>query len=397
MKKTLVVLSHKLFHDTPRGPETTGAFTIQMDALAPYFERVILCVPIVDESGFHGIGITAPNVQFHPFEAYQGRLDFLYTAHDIRREMLKALGQADLALAIMPGYAGVLGSILCHRRRLPLFQWVVSHWSQNVIARRQERAFVHRLVAAVAAPFLDKIIICLTRHTLTFYTGRILYNTNQPHHHVRISSSIQASDCCIQVPSSTLKPPVRLLFVGRLSREKGVKYLLEAVAQLREEEQLVEVHLVGTGTLEATLHQEMKALALEELVHFHGFVPHSDRLFQLYRNSDVFILPSLQEQQGKVLLEAMSQGLPIIATNVGGIPTVIQDQENGLLVPPADPQAISQAVQQMIQNAALRERLIKRALDYARYHTVEAETERMMRIVEGHFDLREKQLESTTR
>jgi glycosyltransferase involved in cell wall biosynthesis len=122
-------------------------------------------------------------------------------------------------------------------------------------------------------------------------------------------------------------------------------------------------------------------------VHFHGFVPQGAALRQLYRESDVFILPSLQDQQPKVLMEAMSQSLPVIATNVGGIPTIVQNGENGLLVPPARPEAFATAVRQVLSDDGLRQKLVREGLTHARAHTVEQETAKMMQVVASHFSL----------
>jgi glycosyltransferase involved in cell wall biosynthesis len=383
--RRLVVFSHKLFRRTSDGYKTTGGFTIQMDALAPYFENVTLCVPLVDDADFYGVGPTAPNMDFHPLPHYRGRLDFLRKTPSIRREVLTVLNEVDVALVDLPGYVGVLASVLCQRRRFPLFQWVVGNWSRIVQVQRSTP--LGRWLASVLwSPLIDKLMIRLTRDVLTFYTGPILYHQDKAYHINWICSSIRGTHLYVRRDSSSLAPPYRVLFVGRLSPEKGVKYLLQAVSLLISQGDVVDLRIVGTGALEGKLQREANDLAIADLVHFQGFVPHGEELRRMYRESDVFVLPSLEDQQPKVLLEAMSQSVPVIATNVGGIPSMIQNGENGLLISPAQPGETAEAIRQVTMDDELRQRLVEAGLTFASAHTVEQETAQMMKLVSAHFD-----------
>ena len=223
---------------------------------------------------------------------------------------------------------------------------------------------------------------------LTFFDGHILYGRGKPHHFAFVSSSIRQDDFYIPDGVFHAYPPYRLLYVGRLSAEKGVPHLLEAVSLLVAEGELVELHIVGAGALEGELRHITQALNIAEHVVFHGYVPQGEALRQIYRESDVFVLPSLQDQQPKVLLEAMSQSLPVVATHVGGIPTAIQDGENGLLVPPARPESMAVAVRRVLADGELRRKLVKGGLAHARAHTVEREVTQMMQIIATHRDLK---------
>jgi glycosyltransferase involved in cell wall biosynthesis len=226
----------------------------------------------------------------------------------------------------------------------------------------------------------------LTRDTLAFFNGRILYDQNKAFHYVRFSSSISQRTFYSRNASALLRPPHRLLFVGRLAPEKGVSHLLNATKELVTRGNPVELHIVGAGSLETDLRNQVKTLSLIDRVYFHGFVPQGEALRRFYRESDVFILPSLYDQQPKVFLEAMSQSLPIVATSVGGIPSLIQDGRNGLLVPPARPEAMATAICRILTDGDLRQKLVENGLAYAHLHTVELETHKMMQIVASHFD-----------
>jgi glycosyltransferase involved in cell wall biosynthesis len=384
---TLAVFSHKLFRRTSSGLQTTGGFTILMDAIASYFDRVILCVPVMEDAGFRGAELTASNAHFHPLPHYQGRLGFLRAVPAMRREVLAVLECADLALVAMPGYVGALASILCQRSCFPVIQLVMGDWGQNVRVRRSN-ALTRWLALAMWSPILDRLMARLTRDVLTLFDGQILYGRGTPHHYAFVSSSIHQDAFYVHSGAFHASLPYRLLYVGRLSAEKGIPHLLEAVSLLVAEGDLVELHIVGTGALEGDLHHMAQALNIADRVIFHGYVPQGEALRQIYRESDVLVLPSLQDLQPKVLLEAMSQSLPVVATRVGGIPATIQDGQNGLLVPPARPDSMAAAARRVLADGELRRKLVEGGLTHARAHTVEREVAQMMQIIATHFDLK---------
>lgn len=378
----LVVISHKLYYEYQGCYTTTGAAPIQMDVLAPYFDRITLCVPVQKDTPFHGTACQALNIRFHPLPVHRGRWDFLRLLPQYVRAIRKALTQADVILVMLPGYIGALGSIMARRSNIPMFQMIVSDWGK--LFRVRSKSPTRRLVAPMVSLLINSLMQYLTSGVLCFYTGKVLYNVDDPLQNTRVSSSI--SDGNIYARSDTCQsPPYRLLFVGRLVVEKGVSYLLQAVSALRNDRFDIELHIVGDGILQSQLEAEAEALDVASQTQFWGFVPQGEPLSKLYRASDMLILPSLQEQQGKVLLEAMANSLPIIASNIGGIPTIVRHEWNGLLVPPCDPCAISQAIARLIKDGSLRKRLINKGLEFARQHTVERETEKMMHIVRSHY------------
>ena len=380
----LAIFSHKLFRRTPEGLKTTGGLSIQINALAHHFDQINLCVPIKTDSSFSGLS-TAANVFFHPLPHYGDQIGFIRALPEIRRAILDALEHSDLALALLPSYVGVLASFISQRRNFPLFQWVVGNWSRNVILRRQSPSGVW-LASNIVAPILDGTIKWLTRDVLTFYNGRVLHDQGKPFHFTRTSSSVREQDICVR-PASDFRAnsPLRLLFVGRLSPEKGLSHLLEAVAQLFSVNESVHLCVVGSGSLEEQLRIQAAELNISDGVDFLGYVAERESLLKLYREADIFILPSLEDQQPKVLLEAMSQGLPIVATGVGGIPSIIEDSKNGLLIPAGDPEAIVEATRKLKSDPGLRQRLRHAGIAYARNHTVEKETDRMLKILAGFF------------
>jgi glycosyltransferase involved in cell wall biosynthesis len=132
--------------------------------------------------------------------------------------------------------------------------------------------------------------------------------------------------------------------VAHLSREKGLNYLIEAASLIPEVQKRLRFVIVGDGKCL----QELKDLSLNKglgnVFQFAGF--HSST-YQFMKSFDIFALPSLSEGLSSAILEAMAASLPIIATNVGGIPELVKDGDNGLLVLPADPVALAHAIQKL--------------------------------------------------
>jgi glycosyltransferase involved in cell wall biosynthesis len=141
-------------------------------------------------------------------------------------------------------------------------------------------------------------------------------------------------------------PRPRVLFVGRLAAQKGVTTLLEAVPLLRSPAAVV---LVGDGPLRPALERQAARVAPSR-VRFQGFVPHADVPAWLAA-ADVLVLPSVYEELGSVLLEAMAAGLPVVASAVGGIPDALGPA--GRLVPAGDPAALAAAVDEVLDDPAL--------------------------------------------
>jgi glycosyltransferase involved in cell wall biosynthesis len=134
---------------------------------------------------------------------------------------------------------------------------------------------------------------------------------------------------------------------GKLHQGKGVFDLLYAAHLLMEKYPNVRLIFVGEGPERTRLEQEAQRLSMHDKVIFAGMRKDIERL---YAAIDIFVLPSTWEAFGMVLIEAMAMGKPVIATPVGGIPEIIDDDVNGMLVPPHNPDAIAHAIARYIKD-----------------------------------------------
>ena len=140
--------------------------------------------------------------------------------------------------------------------------------------------------------------------------------------------------------------PFRLIIPARLVAEKGYTELLSAMAKVRSRLPQVRLTIVGTGPAQAEIEQTIARLELGDVVEMLGYVPHAE-MPALLRKSHVIVLPSYMggETFPVALLEGMCMGMPAIGTRWFGIPDIIEDGENGLLVEPRDSEALARAIE----------------------------------------------------
>ena len=144
--------------------------------------------------------------------------------------------------------------------------------------------------------------------------------------------------------------------VGRLVPIKGHKYLVSAAKRIIKEFGNTVFVFVGDGYLEARLQRQAESLGVRKNIIFAGWRNDVIKILGLF---DVLVLPSLNEGMGKVLIEGMALGKPIVASSVGGIIDLVKNGDNGILVPPRDSDALAEAILKLIRNKNLTQELGK--------------------------------------
>lgn len=151
-----------------------------------------------------------------------------------------------------------------------------------------------------------------------------------------------------QPPDGRERAATRLLSVGNLVEVKGHRYLLDAMKTLLDRDTTITLDIVGDGPLRDRLEQQARELGIASSVTFSGRLERGHVAARM-RDADVFVLPSLWETQGVVLLEAMASGLPSVATRVGGTPEVV-DSDAGVLVEASSPSALVHGISEVIRS-----------------------------------------------
>ncbi|MEI6632883.1 MAG: glycosyltransferase family 4 protein [Chlamydiota bacterium] len=206
----------------------------------------------------------------------------------------------------------------------------------------------------------EKLDLCdfAVVHT-AFCRERLLEYTSERHrekiHLVRFGLDLERVKPC---PASGSKRP-RLLIVGGLVPKKGHRHLLRACGMLKERGVDFELFVIGDGPLRARLRDLSSALKLDDRVVFTGGLP-NDEAMAYFTPDAVLVHPSVYAPDGErdgfptVISEAMAMGVPVVSTYVSGIPEVIRDRKNGLLVTPEDPGALAEAIRTLLSDRGLR-------------------------------------------
>jgi glycosyltransferase involved in cell wall biosynthesis len=152
-------------------------------------------------------------------------------------------------------------------------------------------------------------------------------------------------------------------FAGRLTKQKALHVLLDAIPALLEEEPDTRILIAGDGPLRQTLERQAEYLKISHAVKFMGY---QSEMVPVYQAMDVFVLPSLHEGFGIVLIEAMALEVPVVASLAVGIVDAVQDNVTGLLVPFGDSGALVSALSRFFIEPGLKERLIIKASEFVR-------------------------------
>jgi glycosyltransferase involved in cell wall biosynthesis len=179
----------------------------------------------------------------------------------------------------------------------------------------------------------------------------------------------QCKEVACNISTSTTFPK-RVLFIGRHIERKGIEYLIKAAAMLASEK--FQIRIAGVGDLTEKLKEMAKKEAPEQVL-FLGKIS-KEELAKEYQNANCFVLPAIIDSKGDteglgvVLIEAMEYGLPVIASNAGGIPDVVIDKKTGLLVPEKNPEALATAIKELTENEILQKSLVACANEHIRQH-----------------------------
>ncbi len=178
---------------------------------------------------------------------------------------------------------------------------------------------------------------------------------------VSVIPNLLPADC--RVPKApepfgeTEKRGLKIGFVGRLEEpKKGLAVLLEAMTRVIRIHPNAICQIIGDGPARNWLLDRRKLLGLERAVEFLGA---KTEMAAFYQTWDIFVLPSLWEGFGLVLLEAMAAGLPIVASRVGGVPEIVRDGQTGILVPPGDPDRLAHELCRLVENPGERQAMGK--------------------------------------
>jgi phosphatidyl-myo-inositol dimannoside synthase len=388
---TLGILYHMPFWQAADGSlwEAEGSFARYVDSLAPYFDEVLLSVPVFDTPPASGSRLRAANVRLVPLPYFPGPRQFYPRLPAIIRRLRAWVEQCDVVHLRVPSPAAIFAFRLAQARRKPVFLLVVGDY-RALLPHLPYRGLRRALFTAYVA-FEEWALGHMVRRALTFVNGAALrekHARDGTRVHETKTTTLAASDIGSRADTCA-SPRARMLTVSRIDPRKGLRVLPRVVAALVADGHDVTLDVVGPaigriGDVErdAILH-EAATLGVGDRVTFVGPLA-LDELLPRYRDYDLFVLPTRPgEGIPRVLMEAMAGGLPVVTTRVAGIGSLITHGDNGLLVDEASPEKVAEAARAVLTTPALRRRLIEGGYATARAHTLERQAAVMMTVVAG--------------
>jgi glycosyltransferase involved in cell wall biosynthesis len=386
---TLGILYHMPFWQTPDGTiyEAEGSFARYVDSLAPYFDAIDICAPAFATPPAGGTRVRAGNVRLTPLPFFPGPRQFYPMLPAVYSRLRRWVDGCDAVHLRVPTPAAVFAFRLARSRKRPIFLLVVGDY-RALQPHLPYRGVKKALFAAYVA-FEERALSYMTRHALTFVNGAALRKKHE-HTGARVyetkTTTLQESDIGGR-SDSCQSASLRLLTVSRIDPRKGLRELPAAVAALVDSGIDATLDIVGSP-IGLIGEEEGRAILAEAARHnvqdrvtLRGAVP-LDALMKLYREYDVFVLPTRPgEGIPRVLLEAMANGLPIVTSDVSGIGSLIVNGQNGLLLDDAGAPAIANAVRLLAETPDVRRRIIRQGYDTARAHTLERQAASMLTVV----------------
>ena len=338
-------------------------------SLGEHVEQCTLCLPTLSdavEPARYTLDLRATRILPLPF--YLGEMQVLKRSPALIvaaiRIALRYFEEWDVIGCTSPSLVGSVWTMMAHRAGKPLFHLVRGNKPETL--RQIYPSGIGRLFFGSAVRTMDALTKWSLRNgAMAFVVGadlQRLYREELGPHEVRNFAPILARE--FENPDRFIRcasdDEPELLYVGRLSREKGIPDLLHALNQLRTTARLrIRLRIVGDGPVLQGLRALVHELGLEDAVTFEGFVELGPQLLAMYQRASAFVLPSYTEGVPASIAEAMALGVPVVCTAVGGISSVVEDGVSGLLVQPGDRKALARALARVVQEPELAATLAK--------------------------------------
>ncbi|CBK42106.1 putative Glycosyl transferase, group 1 [Nitrospira defluvii] len=291
----------------------------------------------------------------------------------------QASGQIDVGHARMPNHTGVIGAFLCRIRGVPVFCQIIADWYIEAQRMPVTRKYGLGLAMKLHLYLYDLMERLVCRGQMVFAQGQTCFDKHHAHSDCELVLSTAHHLRDIVLPTGRFQQrPFTILTVARLTRVKNQELTLHALSRLCSEGEDWNVVFVGEGPRREALEMLAHELGVRTRVTFAGQVQRGDALWQYFDTADCFVLSSRSEGTPKVLLEAMARGLPVIASNVAGVPTSVTHQERGLLFEDDDLTGLVASLRWLAADPALRECVAANAHHFCIEHTVEKATGRML-------------------
>lgn len=347
---------------------------LYLDNLARCFKRVDLITQVLREgdeayeSCIHS-EFQAPNLQVtelpRPGASRAGVIGKAWQFAKIFLSLIPAVRKVDVLYVFLPSYPSAMGWLIAKVFRKAHIVYGADDWEQAsqsmfkwehlrngrfyrtyaALNRWMERRIVGSALYAVAAGGQ------LKQKYISF--GCATYDTS-PRMTLNRDNIYERNDTC-------RGDEIVLINVGALIHDKALHILIDAFGEAVETVDKLKLKIVGQGPLRDELDQQVQSLGLSDKIEFIGYVEKEADLYDLLQRADVFVLSSVTEGFPRVLYEAMTHRLPIVTTDVGGIPYLLKDGVNARIVKSGDAPALSRAIVDVVRDDEKRQTMITNA------------------------------------
>lgn len=358
---------------------TERAYGHYIEALAPDLEHILAVAPLAPTSRPSlDYRLQAANIQLAPLPFFARWIRSIPAVLRLPVVLICRRADWDVIYLRLPCPLALSAYPVARLLRRPILLHVVG----DLTAQMGDYSALIGPLARLAGRAFETFTSLMARRALTIAQGEALaqrYSSGRRPVVNLMESTIGHDDIWVR-ESIALHDPIRLLYVGALLEKKGVHLLVEAVAHLSAEMNVV-LALVGDGPMREALRALAIRLGIVERVQFVGSVGFDLDLQKQYRAADVFVMPSSAEGVPRVLLESMAHNLPVVATAVGGVPGLIRSGWNGVLVEAGSVPALCAGVRSVVDDESLRRQLITNARQTARCHTRQTHAAELMRLL----------------
>ena len=332
-----------------------------------------------------------PEVRFVPLPHYESVTHLLRLSRSVRASakiFSAELDRLDAVWLFGPHPLSLLFAAIAARRGKAVFLGVRQDFPRYIAGRLPNPLWTWAIPVAWAAEIAYRL---LARRLPTIVVGDDLARKYRAGTGTVLAtgfSLIRAGDLVspTEAADKSWDGPLRLLNVGRLGPEKNPTLLPEILADLRESDDRWRLTIAGTGPLDEAVRQRAAELGVADAIDLLGYVPNGPRLREVYRASHAFLHVSLTEGLPQVIFEAHAAGLPIVATDVGGVSSAVADGDAGLLIPPGSAPSAVAAVERLRDEPDLRAALIERGLELAAADTMDVQLDRIVQFFLSQLD-----------
>jgi glycosyltransferase involved in cell wall biosynthesis len=367
--------------------ELEGSFARYVDSLAPFFDEISLCAPAIEKPTSEGTAIRASNVTLAPMPSFEGPAQFYPKLPLVLPKLMTWVRGLDVLHCRVPTPAAPFAFAFARMLGKPAFVLIVG--DLRALLPTMPYRGIKKIIWRAYTEFEERGMQWMADRSLAFANGAALTRKHSTANRQVVqttTTTISAADLATRTDTCGERP-VRILTVSRIDPRKGLRVLPAAIAQLAALGIDATIDIVGPSIgrpgddERAAIVADAAARHVERRVRVVGPVP-LDELLPLYRGYDVFVLPTLPgEGIPRVLLESMTAGMPVVTTRVSGIPSLITNEVNGLLVDESTADRVASAVARVVTDAPLRQRLIANGYETARGRTLESQAAKMMAVV----------------